>query len=152
MTPRAAVLCLLVALSATSACGLLDASHGVEREADDHFDTWRAKGPKAYAYRLAQLCFCAPDFTATYRVEVASGQVVGIRNAETGAPPPTDYHARTVPELFAVIYDAVDRDADRIEVEYDPTLGYPTTIFIDYEEQAADEELRIVAEGLEATP
>lgn len=152
MRPRIAALCLLLALPVASGCHLLDPDGGVGSEADAHFETWRAKGPKKYAYRVSQSCFCAPDYTAPYRVEVAGGKVVGVRNAETGAPPPSEYRARTVPELFDLIHEALDRDADRIEVEYEPTLGYPTTIFIDYEEQAADEELRIAAEGLEAIP
>jgi len=42
--------------------------------------------------------------------------------------------------MFALIQDAIDREADKITVTYDETLGYPTAINIDYSVMMADEE------------
>ena len=46
----------------------------------------------------------------------------------------------TVPELFDVIQDAIDRDAAEIRVTY-AASGYPDEVWLDYDEQIADEEL-----------
>lgn len=147
-TRRIAYLVFLLATGTASACGLLDPDHGTKGELEDHIDEWVAKGPASYEYVQTQLCFCHPDYTKPYRIRVQAGKVVDARDAETGAPAPEQYVARTVPELFAVIQDALDRDADRLDVAYDPELGYPTSIVIDYERQAADEELTLEAKGL----
>ena len=45
--------------------------------------------------------------------------------------------------VFATIQDAVSSGADAINVSYDPNAGFPLTVAIDYELQAADEELAI---------
>jgi hypothetical protein len=149
-TRRIAVLALLFAAAAAPACGLLDPDSGTQGELEDQMDKWAAQGPASYEYVQTQLCFCHPDYTQPYRIRVQAGKVVDARNAATGAPTPAQYKARTVPELFAVIEDALDREADQIDVAYDPDLGYPTSIVIDYERQAADEELTLEAEGLVA--
>ena len=143
-------LLLVSALASTvvSGCGILDPNREIENELDDNYARWIERGPASYEYRLTQLCFCPPEHTRTYLVRVMSGRVLESRDAQTGAPPPVGYQSRTVPDLFAVLHDALSRDADKIDVVYDPQLGYPTRMTIDYEEQAADEEAEILAEGL----
>jgi hypothetical protein len=48
----------------------------------------------------------------------------------------------TVEEAFALIEDAFDRDAHRVDVRYDPATGAPLDIYIDQIEHAVDEEMR----------
>ena len=43
----------------------------------------------------------------------------------------------------------MDREADSISVEYDPARGFPASIFVDYMQQAADEELTYEAGDFE---
>lgn len=144
------ILVLTAVAAATPACGILDPNQEIEQKIDDNYQKWIDKGPGSYRYRLTQICFCPPDHTRTYLVTVANQQIVEVRDAETGAPPPAGYQARTVPDLFAILHAALGRDADQIDVVYDPQLGYPTRMRIDYDEQAADEEAEILAEGLVA--
>jgi hypothetical protein len=141
---------VLALAAAATACGILDPNSDVENKLNDEYAKWLAKGPATYEYRLTQICFCAPDYTKTFLVRVSNGTVVDTRDATTGAPPPAQYQSRTVPDLFAVIHDAIGRDADQIDVDYDPELGYPTRIAVDYVKQAADEEIELRAEGLAA--
>ena len=47
----------------------------------------------------------------------------------------------TIDGLFDLIQDAYDRNAHEVQVEFDPSRGYPTRIYIDYSEMIADEEL-----------
>ena len=61
--------------------------------------------------------------------------------------PPLPERFVTVEELFALLQDAVRRKAARIEVSYDERYGYPTELFIDYDERMADEETRFVMSG-----
>jgi hypothetical protein len=46
----------------------------------------------------------------------------------------------TVENLFAIVHDAVGRDAARINADYDPELGHLTNFLVDYDERLADEE------------
>jgi len=39
------------------------------------------------------------------------------------------------------VQDAYDRDAHEVQVEFDPSRGYPTRIWIDYMLMMADEEM-----------
>ena len=55
----------------------------------------------------------------------------------------------SVEQLFDAIQDGIDRNADFIDVEYDFTYGYPTSVYIDYDRRVADEELSITTRGLE---
>lgn len=46
----------------------------------------------------------------------------------------------TVEDAFALIQDAIDREADRIDVTYNATYGFPTVMNLDYSIMMADEE------------
>ena len=47
----------------------------------------------------------------------------------------------TLTELFDLLEDAVERNASSISVDWDADYGFPVDIYIDYEENTADEEL-----------
>ncbi len=46
----------------------------------------------------------------------------------------------TVEGLFDLIADAIARRAYSIQAAYHPDLGYPESVYIDYDERQADEE------------
>lgn len=136
-----------VACFSGTACGVLE-PEGERGNLDEARRRWTAQGFTSYEYRLTQLCFCPVEVVRPYIVRVHDGTVVDVRDAETGAAAPSFYRARTVPELFEVIDDALDRNADSLVVEYHAQFGYPTRITIDYDRQTADEELGLRAEAL----
>ncbi len=47
----------------------------------------------------------------------------------------------TIDGLFDLVQDVYDRKTYAVQVEFDPSRGYPTRIYIDYSEMIADEEL-----------
>jgi hypothetical protein len=54
---------------------------------------------------------------------------------------------KTVPGVFAEV-ERARLEADRVDVTYHPTHGYPTDVFVDWEQNAADEESGYLIEGL----
>jgi hypothetical protein len=42
--------------------------------------------------------------------------------------------------------------ADKVDVEYDPTYGFPTTASIDFVEEAVDDELYLSISNFEELP
>jgi len=71
-----------------------------------------------------------------------------MRDAETGEPAVGPGSVATIPMLFDLVHNAIDRDAAMLEVEYHPSLGYPTKLSVDYEREIADDEFSIRADSL----
>ena len=46
----------------------------------------------------------------------------------------------SVDDWFETIASAIENDAFRIDVDWDPSLGFPETTYIDFDEWLADEE------------
>jgi uncharacterized protein DUF6174 len=111
--------------------------------------TWRQQGIASYRFTVSQFCFCVAEGRGTFDVVVEQGRVVSVADAETGAPrTPHPAVPLTVEALFAKVEEAIDADADEIEVRYDPRLGYPLEIAIDFIAGAIDDEVTYTASDL----
>ena len=137
-----------------SACGGVTDPEGgdLREEIVEHRREWEERSFRDYAFRLVRSCFCAADARGPVRVEVRRGAVTRVVYSESGDPVP-DRLVHLFPSvggLFAILLDAVDRGAARVDVEWDAELGYPSSSFIDYEPAVADEELGF--EVREVTP
>ncbi len=107
---------------------------------------WAERGGSDYRVTVQRQCFC-PD-TDPVEVTVTGGEVVqAIRSplpGGTGSAEPldaADYEDWfTVDGLFAVVEAALEQ-ADDVAVRYDPTLGHPTSIEIDWIGAAIDDEV-----------
>ena len=143
-TGMAAVLMVL------GACG--DDLTGPARSADLERarQRWRAARPAEYAYTLRRSCFCGPEVTRPVQITVRNGTVVELRYADTGVL----VDARWTPlfpsidGLFTIIDDAIARRAERLDLTFDLTLGYPVEIDIDYSTRIADEEITYTVMGI----
>lgn len=111
---------------------------------------WAARAPSSYEIVLRRTgCECTPAMLVTVRVTVRDGDVQSVSDVQTGEPVTTEpYHAMTVEQLFAVVSDALDRNAYSVNVEYDDDWGYPRDIYIDYDREMVDDELSITAQDL----
>lgn len=100
---------------------------------------WEASGPGSYQYTIAWSCFC---MTKSVVVEVNNGQVTNVTWADPSQTGAVDFPDRYGPmeQLFGDIQDAIDKNAARVTAQYDGTLGYPTSAFIDQSISMADEE------------
>ncbi|MGQ0641168.1 MAG: DUF6174 domain-containing protein [Gemmatimonadaceae bacterium] len=105
---------------------------------------WAQSGVQDYQIIVQQLCFCG--YTRPVRITVRLGNVVSRVDAESGEPVPQQgENAREVRGLFALVRDAIDRDAHSMSVTYDATYGIPLQINIDYIANTVDDELTVRA-------
>ena len=105
---------------------------------------WSSKAIKDYQYDFQRICFCVPAYTKPVKITVREGAAVQIAHAGTGeAVDKTKYEIYyTVEQLFDYIQSAIDKKAHSVKVDYDAELGYPTSVEIDYIENAIDDEMR----------
>lgn len=93
---------------------------------------WLSYGVENYRFTLSRYCFCAQP----------SETVITVRDrkpVKLSARP--WYGPRTVPGLFRVVAQAIKSKATRLDVKYDPRLGFVKAVSIDYVAMMADEEM-----------
>ncbi|MBW4561987.1 MAG: hypothetical protein KME32_12690 [Mojavia pulchra JT2-VF2] len=112
---------------------------------------WKQQRLFNYRYTLSRSCFCTAEARGPVVVEVRNGRTTSITSVATGKPvdPELFKQYSTLAKLFNVIEDAIAKKASSLTVQYNPQLGYPTQINIDYSAQMADEELYLTIEKLE---
>jgi hypothetical protein len=113
-----------------------------QRKLDKKLRRWTARGITDYQFKFQWICFCGPDYTRPVIIEVRGGVINSIRYADTGEPvdPANFDRYHTIEGLFALLQEAVNQKAAQIRVSFDPELKYPTTVYIDYSSNIADEE------------
>lgn len=104
---------------------------------------WQAKNLSTYNFTYQRSCECPPQEQMPKLVQVVDGMVLAIDGSPVQATQRSSSLSPvpTFGGLFTIIQDAINANAFRIRVSYDQQYGYPTSIFIDYEEMVADEEL-----------
>ncbi len=122
-------------------CGCSGLFDPTENDLEENLSKWQASGIEDYSFRFQRLCFCIS--VEALNVEVVDGEIVSATVAATGETPHPAVvdQVLTIDGIFAAIQDAIDRDAFSLSVTYHETLGYPTIVDIDYNEQAIDEEM-----------
>lgn len=144
---RTRTLAALLALTpAFTACGLVSPSDGggARGDLDDARAQWVAAGIQDYDLTVERFCYCAE--VGPVEVTVRGGATTAVTPVDsTFSEPHLLGGYPDVEGLFAVVDDALRRQAHRLRVVYHPTLGYPTEISVDYREEVADEELGYVA-------
>ncbi len=139
---------LAVLAGMAGACS--DPASGQQRELDLNRDRWRSENITEYTYTLQITCFCPPEITQPVLVRVSEDSILSVVDAASGEPVEGSLIGNfyTVDDLFDVVQDAIDGEAHQLSVTYDPHLGYPISIVIDYDELAVDEELALTASEL----
>ncbi|MBC1218674.1 hypothetical protein GNF10_30945 [Nostoc sp. UCD121] len=112
---------------------------------------WNQQNISNYRYTFSNGCFCIPDARGPVVIEVRNGQTTSITSVATGQAVNPEFfqNYKTIPKLFDVIQDAINRQAYSLNVSYSPKLGYPTKIEIDYNSQIADEEIYLTIENFQ---
>ncbi|MCF4967191.1 DUF6174 domain-containing protein [Nostoc sp. CMAA1605] len=113
---------------------------------------WNSRNVVNYRYTFSNGCFCIPDARGPVVIEVRNGRTVSVTSVATGQPvsnPEFFQNYNTIPKLFNVIGDAIQRQAASLDISYNPQYGYPTQINVDYNAQIADEEIYLTIENLE---
>ncbi|MEH2024286.1 DUF6174 domain-containing protein [Nostoc sp.] len=112
---------------------------------------WDQANISNYRITVSNSCFCIPDARGPVVIEVRNGRTASITSVATGKPINPQFFEKynTIPKLFNVIQDAINRKAYSLDVRYNAKLGYPTQINIDYDSQIADEEIYLTIENFQ---
>jgi hypothetical protein len=150
-----AVLGAALLLSPLAACdgitGVDDLSRA-QSELDRNWDRFQSTAPLSYSYTVRVTCACSSDVTRPVTVWVDRGNIEYLLYADDNRPVPLSV-ANSFPsaeQLFDAIQDAIDRQADYIDIDYDPTYGYPTDVYIDYDRRVSSDELVLRTWGMQA--
>jgi hypothetical protein len=114
---------------------------------------WRAVGVVDYEYRYEKVCDCHRDIPAATIVTVADGRVVAVRYSRDDyiddmPVAEKEYRwFRTIDDLFSLIETATAH-ATTLRVVYDPTRGYPSYIYVDYDHSMLGDEVEIEVTSL----
>ncbi len=147
---RAGASILATVLAAACAFPGLGPYEDLADELERNRRLWSSTGIDHYQVNLRRICFCHPDATRERVVHVRGGTIVSVVDAETGEAAPEELLSLyvDVEGLFDIVEDAIHRDAAELTVRFDPELGYPVEIRIDYDYRMADEEVTFEATGL----
>ena len=120
-------------LAACEISGLVDPND--LRELASARAQWKARPFADYRYEVRVLCFCPPQLTEWTRVTVQGGVVTSAEAVDPDPNSPIDDLRYWVPidSLFVDLRRTMTDRAlrtylDAIVVDYDPVLGYPTSI------------------------
>ncbi len=118
-------------------------------ELDANRSRWTSHRITFYEYEFQNSCFCGPEVTQPTILSVENGEVVALRNADTGATlePRENGSYPTIEELFDTVLAGLE-GADSVVAEYDEERGFPTSIYVDWNAGTADEETSYSAKNL----
>ena len=110
---------------------------------------WTAQSGPSYSYKVNRSCECVLG-GRLMAVTVRNGAVTSAEYLDSSSPVEAALltYVLTVPDLFDLIQDALDRKAAYLAVTYDPMYGYPTRIEVDYSANAVDDEVVMSAREL----
>lgn len=106
---------------------------------------WEDEGILAYRFTSVTSCECIAGFVGPVETEVRDGRIVAVTPLQGDEPVPEEQWAafHTIEELFDWIEEAIERPAYQFDVTYDPALGYPTRINLDFDERVIDDEILV---------
>jgi hypothetical protein len=109
---------------------------------DEARQLWRESGVVDYEVTAQMTCYCPQDLVQPIRLAVEGGKVVSSEGLEQPLENLTREGAQrlTVEGLFRFVAEAERREAQTLEVTYDPRYGFPTFINYDGHEMIADDE------------
>ncbi len=115
----------------------------VRAEYQRNRDAWNDAGLQTYSYQLFVSCFC-PIGPSPAVVSVDNGTITSVVWADTtgsGGRDPDSLYGLTIDDLFDVVANAIEVEADELLVEYDADRNFPATISIDFYFNAIDDEV-----------
>ena len=145
----------LALLPAAAACDGITGVDDLAREQselDRNWDRFQRNAPLSYSYSVRISCECPSDITRPVTVWVDRGSVEYLFYDDDGRAVPLSYASwfPSVEQLFDDIQTAIDNQADYIDVEYDFTYGFPTSVYIYYDRRSVDDEYSLTSRGLKA--
>ena len=112
-------------------------------DATTNLNLWKEKKVENYSFSLKRICFCPTEYVGPHQIVVKNGKISTVNGS------PYNKAERygvlyTIPELLQVIKEHIDRKPAKQTLNFNPTYGYPTSVFFDFSEMMADEEIGYV--------
>lgn len=108
---------------------------------------WMEENHDSYTAKIQASCFCTEEYRRPIMYEVVEGVVqpgtamyADENEEEDEVNLEMSPNLMTVEDLFHMIQEAIDANADSVTVTYHPDLGYPMSVAIDTSFMMADEE------------
>src|SRR3982751_3544804 len=125
-------------LPAIAACDSITGTDDLSRaqsELDRNWNLFQSTAPLSYSYTVRVNCDCPSEITRPVVVWVDRGSIEYQYYEDDGRPVPLSISNSfpSVEQLFDAIQSGIDQRADNIDVQYDFTYGYPTSVYIDYD-------------------
>lgn len=117
-----------------------------DAELDAARPRWQSAALGSYEYGYHKFCECHRESPPETVVTVQRGTVTGVRHRPAGSTvevPAADKNFQyywTVDGLFQLLASALERGV-QVRAAYDPELGFPREIFIDYDSNLIGDEL-----------
>lgn len=109
-------------------------------DATTNLNLWNEKKIENYSFSFKRVCFCPLEYVGPHQIVVKNGKISTVN----GAPYNKSEHygvMYTIPELLQVIKENIDKKPAKQTLNFNPTYGYPTSVFFDFSEMIADEEI-----------
>ena len=109
-------------------------------DATANLNLWNEKKVENYSFSFKRICFCPVEYVGPQQVVVQNRKVVTVNGAaynsslRYGVIP-------TIPELLLTIKSHLDKNPVKKTLNFNQTYGYPTSVFFDFSEMMADDEL-----------
>lgn len=133
---------------------ILVACGNASSEFDKNVAKWNDAGVGHYRMQVNVGCFCPFAEINPVTVEVKDGQIIsmvganGVEVLDTDPAYETFSQFANVDSLFAWLGNTLE-SADKVEVMYDATYGFPNNIAVDHITEATDDEIWIEVSNFE---
>jgi hypothetical protein len=101
---------------------------------------WEKANIHSYEFLLRINCFCSPETIGPHRIQVKADTIFAV-NGTPYDRAKSYVILKTIPDLFRFIRESDARTPFRKSVLYDSTFGFPTSLYYDFDERIADEEI-----------
>jgi Family of unknown function (DUF6174) len=123
-------------LVAAYACGGVDVE-----DLRKHASQWTQENIDSYTFIWFEGCFCDVQDVGGYRVRVRNGVAQEAIGVQTGIPFRT--RELTIDNIYARAIAIAETDPDEFKITYDAKHRFPTSIHVDQDSGAEDDELSL---------
>jgi hypothetical protein len=101
-------------------------------------EQWDDRPFRDYVFETGRACFCREEDIGPVRITVRQNEIVTVTQIETGeAAAPESWY--TIEQLFDLIPQFAGQNGVKdVAVEYDPTLGYPSSVRVRFDDNVLD--------------
>lgn len=138
--PKYFRLLLCIGLAAALAGCSGDDYKDFQKLLDRNIAQWESQELDEYAFSYERSCFCTPLRQSSL---VEDGEVIrSYDNLDKVFIPNDDLEDNiTIEDLFALVQEAIDREADALSVEFNEDFGYPVRVAVNFSYATADDEI-----------